>query len=62
MKHETTSENESVSLLKGCLREMLNAAQEAPAIYFAPIVGAITGVARQWSKLQPRPAIKHKLA
>ncbi|HCE7247012.1 TPA: hypothetical protein NHR53_005608 [Pseudomonas aeruginosa] len=48
--------------IKGCIAEVIKAARAAPAIYFAPLVGAFTGVALQWKKLQPQPLAKPKLA
>ena len=42
------------SLVEHCLTEFVKAAQQAPAIYFAPVRGAISGVIGQWRKLQSR--------
>lgn len=42
------------SLVEHCLTEFVKAAQQAPAIYFAPVRGAISGVICQWRKLQAR--------
>ncbi|EMG2119882.1 hypothetical protein V4Z64_006412 [Pseudomonas aeruginosa] len=57
-----TSELAASSPIKVCLAEVLKAARVAPAIYFAPILGAISGVARQWNKLQHQAVGKQKLA
>ncbi|BDC78463.1 TPA: hypothetical protein ACQQLP_006205 [Pseudomonas aeruginosa] len=32
------------------LAEFIRAAQQAPAIYFAPLCGAVTGILGQWRK------------
>ena len=42
------------TLVEHCLSEFIKAAQQAPAIYFAPVRGAISGVIGQWRKLQAR--------
>lgn len=57
-----TTSDLAASSIKVCLAEVVKAARVAPAIYFAPILGAISGVARQWNKLQPQALPKHKLA
>ncbi|MCT9827480.1 hypothetical protein [Pseudomonas veronii] len=44
------------TLVEHCLSEFVKAAQQAPAIYFAPVRGAISGVISQWLKLQSRDA------
>ncbi len=60
--NEANSKYGASGPLKGCLIEIVKAAREAPAIYFAPLVGAFSGVAMQWKKLQPQPLAKPKLA
>lgn len=60
--NEANSDKGASGPLKGCLNEVIKAARAAPAIYFAPIVGAFSGVASQWKKLQPQPLAKPKLA
>lgn len=57
-----TTSDPANSPIKACIAEVLKAARIAPVIYFAPILGAISGVARQWNKLQPHALSKHKLA
>lgn len=42
------------TFVEHCLSEFVKAAQQAPAIYFAPVRGAISGVISQWRKLQSR--------
>jgi len=42
------------TLVEHCLSEFVKAAQQDPAIYFAPVRGAISGVICQWRKLQSR--------
>lgn len=35
---------------KSLAAEFIKAAKQAPAIYFAPLLGAVNGVLRQWQK------------
>ncbi|EKF7417633.1 hypothetical protein ACK249_005159 [Pseudomonas aeruginosa] len=60
--NEANSDKGASGPIKGCIAEVIKAARAAPAIYFAPLVGAFTGVALQWKKLQPQPLAKPKLA
>lgn len=62
MTTEAVSDSGVSGHIKACLQEVSKAARVAPAIYFAPIVGAISGVARQWKKLQPQTLVRPKLA
>jgi hypothetical protein len=39
-----------------CITEFVKAARQAPAIYFAPLRGAVLGVIGQWRKLQASDA------
>jgi hypothetical protein len=48
---------------KALLGEFAKAAAQAPAIYFAPIIGALAGIASQWRKNHPSEALSlHKAA
>lgn len=55
----------NASWIAGTIDEFTKAAHEAPAIYFAPVRGAVQGVVSQWQKLRSRNgsrAVAHKRA
>ena len=41
-----------IALLNAILAEIVRAAKEAPALYFAPLIGAVRGIRQQYRLLE----------